>query len=386
MKKTSLFYVVIFSIISLGCYAQDKPLVKPAIKAPVKLNDVLIKDEVKTYSLELVVADIPAPWGMTWLPDGAMLVTEKSGKLYHVKNGTKTEIKNMPAVYVRGQGGLLDIALHPNYAKNGWIYMTFASNDGDGEGGNTKLIRAKIIDGGLTQIESLYKATPNTTKGQHWGSRILFDNAGFLYFSVGERGNEKENPQDIKRDGGKIYRLNDDGSIPKDNPFVGQKGAKEAIYSFGHRNPQGLTKHPLTGEIWANEHGPQGGDEINIIKKGANYGWPVVTYGLGYDGSTISEVSEKEGVEIPIYYWVPSIAPCAITFVTGDRYTDWKGHLLVGSLKFKYLELLKIKENKVVDRQKIATDVGRVRNVAQGPDGYIYIAVEGKGILKIIPN
>lgn len=386
MKKTSLFYVVIFSIISLGCYAQDKPPVKPAIKAPVKLNDVLIKDEIKNYTLENVVTDIQIPWGMTWLPDGAMLVTEKSGKLYHVKNGTKTEIKNMPKVYVRGQGGLLDIALHPNYAKNGWIYMTFASSDSEGEGGNTKLIRAKIIDGGLTQIESLYKATPNTTKGQHWGSRILFDNAGFLYFSAGERGNEKENPQDIKRDGGKIYRLNDDGSIPKDNPFVGQEGAKEAIYSFGHRNPQGLTKHPLTGEIWANEHGPQGGDEINIIKKGANYGWPVVTYGLGYDGSTISEVSEKEGVEIPIYYWVPSIAPCAITFVTGDRYPDWKGHLLVGSLKFKYLELLKLKENKVVDRQKIATDVGRVRNVAQGPDGYVYIAVEGKGILKIIPN
>jgi glucose/arabinose dehydrogenase len=382
MKNISIMYAVVFSIISLGCNAQEKP----QIKAPVKLNDVPIKDEVKNYTLENVVTDIQIPWGMTWLPDGAMLVTEKSGKLYQVKNGTKTEVKNVPPVYVRGQGGLMDITLHPNYAQNGWIYMTFASSEGEGEGGNTKLIRAKIIDGGLTQIESLYKAGPNTTKGQHFGSRIVFDNAGHLYFSIGERGNEKENPQDIKRDGGKIYRLNDDGSIPKDNPFVGQAGVKEAIYTFGNRNPQGMTKHPVTGEIWANEHGPQGGDEINIIKKGANYGWPIVTYGLGYDGSTISEISEKEGIEKPIYYWVPSIAPCAITFVTGDRYPDWKGHLLVGSLKFKYLELLKLNGNIVVDRQKIATDVGRVRNVAQGLDGYIYIAVEGKGILKIIPN
>jgi glucose/arabinose dehydrogenase len=380
MKNTALIYVVVFSIISFGCNAQEKS----KIKAPIKSNDIAIVDEVKNYSFENVVTDIPIPWGMTWLPDGSMLITEKSGVLYHVKNGIKTEIKNMPKVYVRGQGGLLDIALHPNYANNGWLYMTFASTEG--EGGNTELIRAKITDGGLTQIEPLYKATPNTTKGQHFGSRIVFDNTGFLYFSVGERGNEKENPQDIKRDGGKIYRLNDDGSIPKDNPFIGQQGAKEAIYSFGHRNPQGLAKHPITGEIWANEHGPQGGDEINIIKKGANYGWPIVTYGIGYDGSTISELSEKEGIEKPIYYWIPSIAPSAITFVTSDRYPNWTGHILVGSLKFKYLELLKLKGNEVIERQKIATDIGRVRNVAQGPDGFIYIAVEGKGILKIIPN
>ncbi len=374
MKKISLVYILFFSFIFLSCEAQVKP------------NDIPLKAEVKNYTLETVISDIQIPWGMTWLPDGTMLVTEKSGTLYHIKNGTKTEIKNMPKVYTRGQGGLLDITLHPDYAKNGWIYITYAAEEGEGEGGNTKLIRAKLQDGGLTQIESLYKATPNSTRGQHFGSRIVFDNEGYLYFSIGERGDNKTNPQDITRDCGKIYRLNDDGSIPKDNPFVGQAGVKEAIYTYGNRNPQGMTKHPETGEIWAHEHGPKGGDEINIIKKGANYGWAVVTYGINYDGTIMSTETERPGIENPIYYWLPSIAPSGMTFVTSDKYPDWKGHLLVGSLVFQYLELVKLKGKEVIERQKIAADIGRVRNVMQGPDGFIYIAVEGKGILKIIPN
>ncbi|SHF86668.1 Glucose/arabinose dehydrogenase, beta-propeller fold [Flavobacterium fluvii] len=374
MQKITFVFLSILSFVSLGCSGQTKP------------NDIPIKEDAKNYTLETVVANIQIPWGMTWLPDRTLLVTEKSGTLYQVKNGAKTEIKNVPKVYNRGQGGLLDIVLHPDYAKNGWIYITYSSDEGEGEGGNTKLIRAKLLDGSLTQIESLYKATPNTTKGQHFGSKIVFDNEGYLYFSVGERGNHFVNPQDITRDGGKIYRLNDDGSIPKDNPFVGKTGAKEAIYSFGHRNPQGMAKHPVTGAIWTHEHGPQGGDEINIIKKAANYGWPVITYGIDYDGTTISTQTEKPGMEKPIYYWLPSIAPCGMTFVTSDRYPDWKGHLLVGSLKFQYLELVKLNGTEVVGRQKIATDIGRLRNVSQGPDGYIYIGVEGKGILKIIPN
>lgn len=374
MKKIIIPCLLLFSLLSVGCEAQVKP------------NDIPLKEDSKNYKLEVVAADIANPWGMVWLPDGSMLVTEKSGALYHIKNGSKTEVTNVPKIYSRGQGGLLDIALHPNYAKIGWIYMTFASDEGEGTGGNTKLIRAKLLDGSLTQIESLYKATPNTTKGQHFGSRIAFDNDGYLYFSVGDRGDHFVNPQDIKRDGGKIYRLNDDGSIPKDNPFLGQAGAKEAVFTYGNRNPQGMAKNPITGEIWAHEHGPKGGDEINIIKKGANYGWPLVTYGIDYDGTTISKESEKTGIEKPIYYWVPSIAPSGMAFVTSDKYPDWKGSLVVGSLKFEYLELLKLKGNEVIERQKIATGVGRVRNVAQGPDGYIYMGVEGKGIVKIIPN
>jgi len=230
----------------------------------------------------------------------------------------------------------------------------------------------------------LYKATPNTTKGQHFGSRIAFDNKGYLYFSIGERGNRDENPQDITRDGGKIYRLNDDGSIPSDNPFVNKEGAKTAIYSYGHRNPQGLLKHPKTGEIWNHEHGPKGGDEINIVKKGANYGWPVITYGVNYSGTDITDKTEMEGMEQPIHYWVPSIAPSGMAFITSDKYKGMEGDLLVGSLKFQYLEHLIMDGNKVVDRVKLLPEIGRVRDVKEGPDGYIYIAVEGKGIYKLV--
>jgi glucose/arabinose dehydrogenase len=352
----------------------------------IKQNDVVLKNEVQNYTFKTIASGISIPWGMAWLPDGTMLITEKSGLLFHLKNGLKTQIKNVPKVYNRGQGGLLDIATHPQYAKNGWIYISYSSTEGVGKGGNTKLIRAKLQNESLIQIETIYKCSPNTTAGQHFGSRIVFDNDGYLYFSVGERGEEFVNPQDISRDNGKIYRLHDDGRIPKDNPFLGKKGVKEAIYTYGNRNPQGLAKHPVTGEIWEHEHGPKGGDEINVLKKGANYGWPVVTYGIDYDNTTISKIQEKPGIENPIYYWTPSIAPCGMAFVTSDKYPDWKGHLLVGSLKFQYLELLKLQGKKVIGRQKIATDIGRLRNVAQGPEGYIYMAVEGKGIIKIIPN
>lgn len=216
---------------------------------------------------------------------------------HHFKNGTKIQIEGAPKVYARGQGGLLDIEAHPNYSENGWIYISYASEEGDEKGGNTALMRAKIKDNTLINKEVLYKATPNTTKGQHFGSRIVFDNDGYLFLSIGERGARDENPQDITRDGGKIYRFNDDGSIPKDNPFVNESGAKTAIYSYGHRNPQGMAKHPETGEIWDNEHGPRGGDEINVVKAGANYGWPVVTYGINYSGTPITDKTEMDGME-----------------------------------------------------------------------------------------
>lgn len=357
-----------------------------ACPPPQKEKDVALVSEKRTYSIETVVDGLNNPWGMTWLPDGTLLITEKSGEIIHFKDGTKTMIKNVPEVYNRGQGGLLDIEIHPNYATNGWIYFTYASTEGEGEGGNTKLSRAKLEGDSLVEIEHLYKATPNTTRGQHFGSRIEFDDEGYLFFSIGERGDRDTNPQDITRDGGKIYRLHDDGRVPTDNPFVNEPNAKEAIYTYGNRNPQGMDKHPTTGKIWIHEHGPKGGDEVNIVKPGVNYGWPVISYGVNYSGTKFTDITEKEGMEQPIYYWVPSIAPCGMTFVTGDVYPDWKGGLLVGSLKFNYLELLKLDGDKVTGREKIAEDVGRVRNVKQGPDGYIYIGIEGKGIVKIVPN
>lgn len=350
-----------------------------------KDDDIALKTKSQSYKIEEVVKSLSIPWGMTWLPDGSMLITEKDGRLIHFKEGKKIELANVPKVYNSGQGGLLDIELHPDYKENGWIYITYASEEGPGEGGHTALIRCKLEGNSLTNIEKLYKAEPNTTAGQHFGSRIEFDNENFVYFSIGERGEREKNPQDITRDGGKIYRLNDDGSIPKDNPFYNEANAKKAIYTYGNRNPQGMAKHPKTGQIWMHEHGPKGGDEINIVKKGANYGWMTVTYGVNYSGSEITDKTTKPGIEDPVYYWVPSIAPCGMAFITSDKYPKWKGKLLVGSLKFGYVEMLTLDDEKVVEREKIAQDIGRVRNVKMGPDGLIYIAVEGQGIFRLIP-
>ncbi len=370
--KSSPF--LIFLIIAFSACAQQK-----------KENDIPLEEDPKNYTTEIVVPDLQTPWGMVWLPDGSMLITEKSGTLIHYKDGNKTLVGNVPEVYQRNQGGLLDIELHPKYEQNGWLYISYSSKEGTEKGGNTALIRAKLDNNQLTNIEHLYKATPNTTKGHHFGSRIEFDNQGYLYFSIGDRGNRDVNPQDITKDGGKIYRFNDDGSIPKDNPFVNNKDAKKAIFSYGHRNPQGMAVHS-DGTIWVHEHGPKGGDEINSIKKGSNYGWPVITYGINYSGTSITDITKKEGMEQPIYYWVPSIAPSGMDFITSDIYPDWKNHLLVGSLVFQRLELLELTDHKVTKRQKLLDGMGRARNVRQGPDGFIYVAVENKGIVKITPK
>ena len=348
-------------------------------------NNKKIQDPTNKYDYEIVVSDIENPWGFVFLPDNSMLINEKKGDLVLVKNDKKNLIKNMPAVYNRGQGGLLDIALHPNYKNNGWIYFTYASAEGEGDGGNTALMRAKLENESLVQKELLYKATPNTTKGQHFGSRIVFDAENNVYFSIGERGNRDENPQDITRDGGKVYRLKDDGSIPTDNPFYASAEAKKAIYSYGHRNPQGMEVHPETKEIWLHEHGPMGGDEINVVKKGANYGWPIITYGKNYSGIPITDKTAQEGMEQPIHYWVPSIAPSGMAFVTSNKYPKLKGGLLVGSLKFQYLEYLKLDGKKIVKRTKLLENIGRVRSVNQAEDGYIYIGVENLGIVKLNP-
>ncbi|PQJ83038.1 PQQ-dependent sugar dehydrogenase [Polaribacter glomeratus] len=343
-----------------------------------------IADKDLEYKAELIIADLNIPWGMDFLPDGSIIFTEKSGELYLFKDGKKTEIKNVPEVYARGQGGLLDIKLHPDYKNNGWLYITYSSSEGEGKGGNTALIRAKLKENKLVSIEKLYKGAINSTRGQHFGSRIVFDKNGYLYFSIGERGNRDENPQDLTRDGGKIYRLNEDGTIPEDNPFIDVKNAKTAIYSYGHRNPQGLAIDPITGELWEHEHGPMGGDEINIVKKGKNYGWPIISYGINYNKTSFTELTKKEGMEEPVFFWVPSIAPNGFVIVSSDKYPEWTGSFLVGSLKFQYLERLILKDNKVVKREKLYENIGRVRNVVQAPDGYIYMAVEGKGIYKLL--
>ena len=371
MKNYFLIIISISVLFNNSCISQENP---PLIETP----------DQNRYATELIVDGIDIPWGMDFIDETEFLVTDKKGILYHVKNGVKTEVSGLPKVYVRGQGGLLDVALHPNFKSNKKVYLAISVNLEGDEGGNTAIYSGTFEKFKINNMKLLYKAVPNTKKGQHFGSRIVFDDKGHLFFGVGDRGNRDVNPQDIKNDGGKIYRLNLDGSIPNDNPFVNKQGAKKAVYTYGNRNPQGLIFHPITGELWEHEHGPKGGDEINIIEKGKNYGWPVITYGINYSGTSITDKREMPGMEQPLYYWVPSIAPSGMAFSTSDIYKDWKGDLFVGSLKFKYLERLVIKNKKVIKREKILDEIGRVRNVKEGPDGYLYIGVDGKGILKVI--
>ncbi len=336
---------------------------------------------------EEVVSGIRIGWGIGFLPGGDMLVTEKSGTIYHIRDGEiVAEItEGIPSdLDVNGQGGFLDIEPHPNYSENGWIYFSYASTEGEGEGSNTKIIRAKLGDNALTSIEKIYKATPNTTRGQHYGSRIVFDEDGYLYFSVGDRGNRDVNPQDINRDGGKIYRLNDDGSVPEDNPFVGKDGI-DAVYSYGHRNPQGMALNPESGVVWAHEHGPRGGDEVNIIESGNNYGWPIISYGINYNGTEFAEDTARAGMEQPVTYWDPSIAPSGMAFISSDKYPGWKGDLLVGSLKFSYIVHLDLEGDNVVSQQKLVEGTTRIRAIEQGPDGYIYFTSEGNGVYRLVP-
>jgi glucose/arabinose dehydrogenase len=346
-----------------------------------------VKGELK-YWAELVVADLEVPWGLEFLPNGDLLIAERNGKLSrYTKNKELVSIEGLPPIRVSGQGGLMDLRLHPDYNKNGWVYISYSYIDDENkEAGNTAIIRAKLEGNHLTDIEHLYKGRPAVTTSHHFGSRIEFDREGYLYFSIGDRGHRDEFPQSLNNSNGKIHRLFDDGRVPPDNPFVQVKGAVKSIYSYGHRNPQGLSMHPVTGDIWESEHGPRGGDEINIIRKGQNYGWPVISYGINYDGTIFTNDTAMEGMLQPIHYYVPSIAPCGQTFVTSKRYKGWENNLLIGSLRFKYLERVAIKEDKVVDRERLLEGIGRVRNVRVSPDGYIYVAVEQPGkILRIVP-
>jgi glucose/arabinose dehydrogenase len=338
------------------------------------------------FTYEIVVPEMNNPWGFTFLPDQSMLITEKSGKLIHFKNGKKTEVSGVPQTQEYGQGGLMDIELHPNFEANNFIYFTYAASHGSGKGFNTALMRATFKNGKLGDQKILYKASPNSRRGQHFGSRIAFDREGYLYFSIGDRGNRDVNPQDITRDCGKVYRLKDDGSIPEDNPFVNQTNAKKAIFSYGHRNPQGMEINPFTGEIWTHEHGPRGGDEINIIRKGKNYGWPKASFGINYSGTSFTDKTSIPGMEDPLHQWTPSIAPSGMAFVNSNKYGDMKGALLVGSLKFQYVSVCTLSNGKVVKEEKILEGIGRVRSLEQGPDGYIYVGVENLGIVKLLPK
>jgi len=341
---------------------------------------------------DTVVTGLKNPWAVAILPNGDMLVTERGGTLRLVHNGKldPTPIGDVPEVLAKGQGGLLDVVLHPNYARNGWLYLTYASpaapgEAGDADGANTALLRAKLKNHKLVDKKVIFKATPNVKSNPHFGGRVVFDKEGYLYLSLGERG-QKEKSQDPMNHLGTVVRLFDDGRVPKDNPFVDNKKGLEEIYSYGHRNPQGLALDPASGKIWEHEHGPQGGDEVNIVKKGANYGWPTITYGINYDNTIITNDTARAGMEQPVIFWRPSIAPCGMTFVTSPKFPDWKGDLLVGSLKFNFVMHCTVEGDQITKQERILEGIGRVRTISEGADGNIYVVAENTGtVFRVSP-
>ncbi len=348
------------------------------------LTGPVVESQKHNFRVDTLTSELKNPWGIAVLPDGRILVTEREGVIRIIKDRQLlSESISVPDVYAHGQGGLMDIKLHPDYESNGWIYLTYAKQGEDG--GGTVVARAKLEGTTLTNLEQLFQAEPINDSGVHFGSRVVFDGKGYIFFSSGERGT-KENAQDLGNHLGKMLRLHEDGRVPSDNPFVDQAGAKPEIWSYGHRNPQGVVYDKATETLWDIEHGPRGGDELNRVEKGKNYGWPVITYGINYDGTPITDLKEKEGMEQPVRYWVPSIAPCGLTKVDSDKFPNWKDNLLAGALAHTHVTRIELNDGKYVGEEKLLDKIGRVRAVEQGPDGYIYVATEQPGMLvRLVP-
>ena len=352
-----------------------------------------LRTERETIRIVTLTTGLAHPWGLAFLPDGRMLVTERPGRLRIVGRDGKLApqpVAGLPKIEEHGQGGLLDVALHPRFVENGLVYLSYAE-PGDG-GYGTAALRGRLVgtaeNARLDAVEVIYRQAPKSRAGRHFGSRLVFDRAGFLYVTQGDRG-EQDRAQKLDDLAGKVVRLHDDGRVPGDNPFVGKPGARPEIFTLGNRNVQGAALHPLTGELWAHEHGPQGGDEVNVLRKGVNYGWPVITYGVNYGiGTKIGEGTAKPGMAQPLHYWVPSIAPSGMAFYTGDRFPAWRGDLFVGALRDQMLVRLRFDGEKVVKEERmLQSAVGRIRDVRQGPDGDLYLLTDASNgaIIRLEP-
>jgi aldose sugar dehydrogenase len=339
----------------------------------------ICQTEKAAYKLEPVVeSGLEIPWAIAFLPDGRMLVTERPGRLRIVDHGKllPEPVRGTPEVY-GGEGGLLDVVLNPDYSSPGkdWIYLSYGDKSPGGLA-MTAVIRGRLRNGAFVDLQQIYKAPDSLYRagGQRFGSRLLFDSHHHLFFSIGDRACPGDE-QDLTQPNGKIHRFNDDGTIPEDNPFVHRQGAIPSIWTYGHRNPQGLTFDPATGDLWESEHGPRGGDELNIIHPGHNYGWPVITYGINYDGTPITDHLAHQGMDQPVTYWVPSIATSPLIFYTGNQFPVWKNNLLLGSLAAEELLRLEVKGRAVTHKEVLFKGIGRVRDLVNGPDGNIYIVL-----------
>lgn len=344
--------------------------------------------------VSVVATGLANPWSLAFLPNGDMLVTERPGRLRIIKNGVldARPISGVPAVRAAVLGGLLDVALHPKFAENGFVYLGY-SKPGENNLATTALARGRLNGMALEEVKDIFVANTWSASTTNFGGRIAFDRQGLVYFTVGER-QEQDRAQKGDDHGGKVIRLRDDGSVPPDNPFVGKAGYKPEIYSLGHRSPQGLALNPETGAIWENEHGPLGGDEINVLLPGRNYGWPLVTFGMDYDGTKISDATSRADLEGPLMYWVPSIAISGMAFYTSDKFPNWKGNAFVGSM-FEgrsrgtgHVRRISFEQGRPIQREPILTELHqRIRDVRQGPDGLLYLLTdENPGVvLKIEP-
>jgi glucose/arabinose dehydrogenase len=342
------------------------------------------------YRLKVVTVaqGLVKPWALAWLPDGRMLVTERPGRLRVVSpdGEISAPVRGLPDVDDRGQGGLLDVLIDPDFVKNRLIYLSYSEPGSDGSG--TVVARAELRDDGLEKIKVIFRQFPKVESGLHFGSRLALASDGTLFITVGERG-QREMAQDPSVNRGQVIRIHTDGRIPADNPFVGRPGHRPEIWSYGHRNPQGAAIHPETGALWIHEHGARGGDEVNIPKPGGNFGWPVIAYGTHYSGAKIGIGRSAPGMEQPIHYWDPSIAPSGLAFYSGDVFPKWRGSLLVGALKFRLVARLTLKGERVVGQEALVADIGeRIRDVRQGPDGYVYLLTDSRAgrILRLEPE
>ena len=357
-----------------------------SICSPVSAQSDLRRTAYHDYRVVSVAEGLEVPWSIAFLPGGDILVTERAGRLRVVRGGklVADPVPGIPEVLARGQGGLMEVLPHPDFANNRLIYLSYSKPVGDGRRGTTAVVRGTFENDRFTLVDEIFEAV--SEGGGHYGCRLAFDADGYLYLSVGDRqvpprGDLAAHPaQDVSNHHGVIVRLHDDGTVPEDNPFVGRAGARTEIWSYGHRNPQGLAIHPETGAVWLTEHGPQGGDEVNVSTPGSNYGWPVIGYGVNYgSGSAIHDGTHKEGMEQPLHFWVPSIGVSGLAFYTGDKFPEWRGNLFAGGLAGRNIDRLTIEDGRVVERETILQGMGRVRDVRMGPDGYIYVALEDRG-------
>jgi glucose/arabinose dehydrogenase len=349
---------------------------------------ITAKSKLLTFKLDTWIPDVKEPYSLAFLSSKTALMTEKLGRAFLIESGKIADapISGLPVVDTGSQAGLFDVVPHPNYARNGWIYFAYADPQKNEKGENvslTRIVRGKLRDGAFVDQQTVYEAKREhyiKAGGVHFGGRIVFDKQGYLFFSIGERG-QRDHAQMLDRPNGKIHRIHDDGRVPNDNPFARNPKALPTVWSYGHRNPQGLAIHPVTGQLYDAEHGPRGGDELNLVEKGKNYGWPVITYGMEYDGRAITDNPVREGMEQPITYWLPSIAPCGINFYAGDKFAKWKNQLFVTSLAAQELRRVELKGEQVVTQEILfkGTDkTERMRHVIAGPDGAIYVLFQNR--------